>query len=245
MRWIYLSPHFDDAALSCGGLICEQTRQGTPAEIWTIFAGSPPSGTLSDFARTTHSLWGTGDAQETVALRRAEDREAAARLGASLIHFDFLDCIYRLSRRGLPLYPETVFAPPHRADRALPRRIAHALRSGLLPGDVLVCPLALGGHVDHVLVRRAAESLGRPLHRYADVPYVLSYPNTLRPAVAGMRAERFELSEEGAQAWLRGVAAYGSQVDSLFKGSREALDEGLLAYWGRERGLLLWHDSTT
>ena len=28
MRWIYLSPHLDDAVLSCGGLIFEQSRQG-------------------------------------------------------------------------------------------------------------------------------------------------------------------------------------------------------------------------
>ena len=28
MRWIYLSPHFDDAVLSCGGLIWEQTHSG-------------------------------------------------------------------------------------------------------------------------------------------------------------------------------------------------------------------------
>jgi LmbE family N-acetylglucosaminyl deacetylase len=50
MRWIYLSPHFDDAVLSCGGLIFEQARQGIPIEIWTIFAGNPPPGPLSMFA---------------------------------------------------------------------------------------------------------------------------------------------------------------------------------------------------
>jgi LmbE family N-acetylglucosaminyl deacetylase len=33
MRWIYLSPHFDDAVLSCGGLIFDQAQAGTPVEI--------------------------------------------------------------------------------------------------------------------------------------------------------------------------------------------------------------------
>jgi LmbE family N-acetylglucosaminyl deacetylase len=244
MRWIYLSPHFDDAALSCGGLIWEQARQGTPAEIWTVFADSPTSGSLSDFASRIHDLWGTGGGPETVALRRAEDREAAARLGAGLVHFDFLDCIYRLSRRGLPLYPETVFAPPHPADRGLPKRLARALGSGLRAGDVLVCPLALGGHVDHVLARQAAESLRRPLHYYADVPYVLQSPEALGPATAGMRAERFPVSARGAQAWLEGVAAYASQVASLL-GSARLLDEALHAYWAGQGGLHLWFSSTT
>jgi len=40
MRWIYLSPHFDDAVLSCGGLIFDQTCGGTAVEIWTVFAGT-------------------------------------------------------------------------------------------------------------------------------------------------------------------------------------------------------------
>jgi hypothetical protein len=36
MRWIYLSPHLDDAALSAGGLIYEQTQAGIQVEIWTF-----------------------------------------------------------------------------------------------------------------------------------------------------------------------------------------------------------------
>jgi len=244
MRWIYISPHFDDAALSCGGLIWEQARQGTPVQIWTVFAGGPLSGTLSDFARATHSLWGTGDARETVAMRQAEDREAAARLGAGLVHFDFLDCIYRLSRRGLPLYPETVFAPPHPADRGLPKRIARALRPGLLVGDVLVCPLALGGHVDHVLARRAAESLRRPLRYFADVPYILNYPETFEPVTAGMRAEHFDVSKAGVRAWKAAVAAYASQTASLLSGGGDIYG-ALHAYWLRGGGLQLWHPGTT
>jgi len=39
MRWIYISPHFDDAVLSCGGLIWEQTHKGITVEIWTVCAG--------------------------------------------------------------------------------------------------------------------------------------------------------------------------------------------------------------
>jgi LmbE family N-acetylglucosaminyl deacetylase len=245
MRWIYISPHFDDAVLSCGGLIREQTRQGLRVEIWTVFAGNPASGTLSEFARRTHNLWGTGDARQTVALRKAEDLEAAARVGADPVHFDFLDCIYRLSRRGAPLYPETVFAAPHPADRALPKRIARTLRSELLPGDVLACPLALGAHVDHVLARQAAESLDQPLRYYADIPYVLNYPKTFEPAVAGMQAEHFDVTEGGLQAWLQGVAAYASQVGSLLNIPGKQLDEALHAYWEGQKGLQLWHVGTT
>ena len=114
MRWIYLSPHFDDAVLSCGGLIFEQTRQGLQTEIWTIFAGNPPPGPLSDFALQNHSLWGLTSAAETVAMRAAEDEEAASIVGAELVHFEIPDCIYRRSPEGEYLYTETVITSPHR-----------------------------------------------------------------------------------------------------------------------------------
>ena len=94
MRWIYLSPHLDDAVLSAGGLIYEQAQSGDPVEIWTLLCGYAPSEEVSPFAQALHQQWGFGSAEETVRLRRAEDRNAAAALGASAIHFDFLDCIY-------------------------------------------------------------------------------------------------------------------------------------------------------
>ena len=48
---IYLSPHLDDAALSCKGSIKQQTQAGERVEVWTVCAGEPPDGPLSMFSR--------------------------------------------------------------------------------------------------------------------------------------------------------------------------------------------------
>jgi LmbE family N-acetylglucosaminyl deacetylase len=239
MRWIYLSPHFDDAVLSCGGLIFEQTRLGVQVEVWTIFAGDPPPGPLSEFARQNHALWGLSSGEETLAMRRAEDEEAAGLVGAELVHFDIPDCIYRLSPKGEYLYTETVLTSPHPADRGLPIRIAGTLRSELRRDDQLVCPLALGGHVDHQLVRLAAESLQQPLLSYADVPYVLNDPETLKPAVTKLESQLHPVSETGLKAWLNGVSAYRSQLDSLFQGKGN-MSDAIRSYWANESGVRLW-----
>ncbi len=179
--------------------------------------------------------------EETVAMRRAEDEAAASLVGADLVHFDIPDCIYRRSPKGEFLYTETVIASPHPADRKLPgphRRLP--CDPSCVKDDVLVCPLALGGHVDHVLVRQAAESLQRPLLYYADVPYVLNNPQTLEPAVVALESQLYPVSETGLEAWLDGVAAYRSQVDSLFKGEG-TLSDAIRSYWARESGIRLWH----
>jgi LmbE family N-acetylglucosaminyl deacetylase len=247
MRWIYLSPHFDDAVLSCGGLIADQTRQdvetlqgSVSTEIWTVLAGNPRPGPLSEFAQQNHALWGVTSGMDMVAMRRAEDEAAASIVGADLVHFDIPDCIYRRSSKGEFLYTETVMTSPHPSDRKLPQRIATALRSELRKDDVLVCPLGLGGHVDHELVRQAAESLQRPLLYYADVPYILNDPETLEPAISALESQLYTLSETGLEAWLQGVAAYRSQVDSLFKGEG-SLSGAIRSYWARESGIRLWH----
>lgn len=239
MRWIYLSPHLDDAVLSCGGLIREQRRSGLPVEIWTVFAGIPRHKTLSDFARLNHAPWGTGDARQTVIQRRKEDLAAAALLGAKAVHFTFSDCIYRRSPRGEFLYTERVAAPIHLADQPLVSRIASDITRRVQTGDVLVCPLALGGHVDHVIARQATETLGFPLLYYADIPYVLSTPQGLVSASQGMTEQLFPLSTESVDAWLLGVAEYRSQLSSLYSG-QDTLDEAIRSWVNSRGGLPLW-----
>jgi len=38
-----LSPHSDDAVLSCGGLLAMEAAQGRPAHVVTVLAGPAPS----------------------------------------------------------------------------------------------------------------------------------------------------------------------------------------------------------
>src|SRR5215211_4590933 len=137
MRWIYLSPHLDDAVLSAGGLIYEQTNSGIPVEIWTFMCGYPPAGDVSPFAEEQHQQWGFATAEEAMRARRQEDRNAAAVVGAQVAHFDFLDCIYRRGKDGEWLYAE-ISVPPHAEDAELPRQIADAMSARLEPDDVII-----------------------------------------------------------------------------------------------------------
>jgi LmbE family N-acetylglucosaminyl deacetylase len=238
MRWIYLSPHFDDAVLSCGGLIYEQTRQGLQAEIWTIFAGDAPVGPLSPVALSCQVDWGIPDVHDLVATRREEDLAAAATVGAEITHFGLPDCIYRRSADGDPLYPEDDFVPIHPFDQGLDADIAAALATELAPQDILVAPLAIGDHVDHRLVRMAAEWLERPLRYYADIPYVFRQPEKLPPATHAMESDLYPVSEQGLHAWISGTAAYQTQMVILF-GSEANMRASLRTDWETRHGIRL------
>lgn len=244
MRWIYLSPHLDDAALSAGGLIYEQTRSGIPVEVWTFMCGFPP-GTeenLSPFAQQLHAQWGFSSAEEAVRTRRAEDRKAATILGASVLHFDFLDCIYRRSETGEWLYSE-VFVPPRPEDAGLPAQIADTISAHAKPDDVLVCQLSVGSHVDHVLVRAGAELLGRELRYDIDVPYIFYRPEEREPKSTGMKETIHPVTEAGLKAWQEAVLAYKSQLPVLGEAleTPERARKSIRDYWAACQGVSLLH----
>lgn len=238
MRWIYLSPHLDDAVFSAGGLIFEQTQSGIPVEIWTMMCGYPqePEENLSPFAQMLHQIWGASSAEEASHIRRQEDRDAAANLGAGVVHFDFLDCVYRRGANGEWLYPD-VFLPPHPEDESLPARIAETIRSHLRQEDVLVCQLALGSHVDHVLVRQGVERVGVPLYYDIDIPYIFYRPEELLQKSAGMKTSVRAITETGLDCWQEAALKYESQIITL----REAFDtpekvRASLSAYREERG---------
>ncbi len=238
MRWIYLSPHLDDAALSAGGLIYEQTQAGQAVEVWTMMGGFPPPGELTPLAQVLHEQWGTSNAEDTVRLRREEDLKAGEILGAKMVHFDLPDCIYRRASNGEALYLD-IFVPPHGEEAALPGQMAQTLAVRLGAEDVAVCPLALGDHVDHRLVRQAAERLGRRLYYLADLPYLFKQPESLAAATTGMKVSRYPITEAGLRAWVKAVLAYGSQLSTLFEAPEQV--EGLLrAFVGEWEGMPLW-----
>lgn len=241
MRWIYLSPHLDDAVLSAGGLIYEQAQSGVSVEIWTLFCGYVPSEEVSPFARALHEQWGFDSAEETVRLRRAEDQNAAAAVGAAVVHFDFLDCIYRRSADDDWLY-SNVFVPPFLDDAQLPQQIADSVSARLLPDDVLVAQLSVGSHVDHVLVRHAAELLGRPLLYDIDIPYLFYHADEFGPKSAGMQETTHFITESGVRAWQEAVLEYKSQLPWLGEAmSRpEQARESIQAYWSEWKGIRLF-----
>lgn len=218
---VYLSPHLDDAALSCGGQIAERVRAGETIWVVTVFTADETAGTVSDLAAGLHRLWRLP--APVVEARRREDRAACARLGAVPRHWNELEALYRPGAGGA-LYPdrESLFGSLDPADAGLQAAVAERIRR--LPDSCeVLSPLAVGAHVDHVLVRRAAEAArGARLGYYEDYPYVAWNRGALEAALAGAEwVERtLPLSRAALRSKIRAIAAYTSQLRPLFGGRR-------------------------
>ncbi len=240
MEWIYLSPHFDDVAFSCGGLVWEQTKSGLDVSIWTICAGDPPPGPISRYGQGLHERWGTGP--NAVAARRNEDLFSSRLMGADSRNFSIPDAIYRRSALdGNPLYTadEELFIDLRREEESLVVGLKSELEQALPVECELVCPLALGGHVDHRLVRSAAEQLNRALWYYADYPYTVNPDKDIPEYDRALRPRPFPVSEAGLKTWQLAVAAHASQI-STFWSSPDEMRKAIRAYWELTKGVRLW-----
>jgi LmbE family N-acetylglucosaminyl deacetylase len=243
MTWVFLSPHFDDIALSLGGLVWELAQSGETPAIWTICAADPPPGPLSAFAQSLHDRWGTPPA--AVQQRREEDKASCRALGASSRYFSVPDCIYRPGSPANTHYyasEEAIFGPFDPREDTLAAQLADEMALILPENAQVVCPLTLGNHVDHQLTRAAAEKLDRVLWYYADYPYVLELTagGPFEYTQEGRWESRvFPISDAGLRAWQASVAAHQSQVSTFWE-DLDAMRVAIQSYSQAEGGVRLW-----
>jgi hypothetical protein len=149
---LLLSPHWDDAALSCWSLLASDRD----LNVVNIFAGIPPPGSSGVW----EAIVGARDSAQRAGERMAEDTLALARAGRRPVNLTLLDTRYRRqtsSTVGL-----------HDIDRALTAEVRGASR--------VYVPAGIGSHVDHLLTRRYGRTLlgaGMPVTLYAELPYCI------------------------------------------------------------------------
>jgi len=220
-EWIFLSPHFDDVVLSCGGLVWDLVNQGYTVGIWTILAGFPADENYSDFAQQNHQLWGKAGA-EAITMRREEDINACQVLGAKPRHFDWMDVIYRRHpKTGLPVVnnnEELFNASP---ESNLVEEIAATLSTEIPKDTILVSPIGLGGHIDHRAVVRAGKRSGRVDYYFADYPYILWDFDS--PVLLGDAYQKIlrNLSNEALYQWQDAILCYSSQLAQFWRDEDE------------------------
>ncbi len=244
---VVLSPHLDDGILSCGGRMARLAEEGGSALLVTLFAGDDPVEPPGELAAALRRVWNL-PAGGVGAARRAEDRAAAAALGATAEHWPFPEALYRTGADGAPLYPDLA-ALYGEASAAEAGRIAElAARIGALPpAALLLAPLGVGGHVDHRLVRAAAEASGRPVAFYEEFPYSEWKWFAVRRALggrSGWRPEELPLAARHLERKQEAILAYASQVPALFRSAgrlgrqlrRQARRAGGERIWRRRPG---------
>jgi LmbE family N-acetylglucosaminyl deacetylase len=187
---IILSPHFDDAVFSLGGLIAQAPER---AIVVTVFAGTPAEGVAGRWDRRS----GFKSAAVAMHARSLENEAALAVLKvppSGLLNLDYLDRQYR---------PDA--APASSLQSAVAASIRQIVqRHG---GPVNVFSPASAWHPDHRLVTDAVIELWKARELpdadaflYQDQPY--TYIELRQRTLAPLRFAKFTTTQS-----LRGVAA--------------------------------------
>jgi hypothetical protein len=149
---VILSPHFDDAVLSCWHVLASSGD----VRVVNVFGGEPASGVLGWWDR----LAGATDSAAAVRVRVEEDSKALALAGRTAVNLPFLDSQYRRPEQDSS-------------------ELVEALRRVVAAGAVLYAPASLGDHHrDHTAVRAAAMALhaeGADVRLYADLPHAIVF----------------------------------------------------------------------
>jgi LmbE family N-acetylglucosaminyl deacetylase len=236
---LFLSPHLDDAVLSCGATICRLTANGESALNLTVTAGDPPHPLpKSPAILELHERWASGT--NPYAARRLEDIRAAKAIGVEVYHLTEYDCIYRTDQAGTALYPtfDQVFASVHPDDPLIDSLENVSLPSAVTEAEeiTLYIPLGVGGHVDHQITRDWGLNL-KERNPSWKVRFYEEYPYT-RDEMAAERAleyfmwkeirldtQIFWVSESEVDAKIKAIACYTSQLSTFWKSENTMAQE--------------------
>ena len=231
---LFVSPHLDDVAFSCGGTVAAMRREGYRVAVATVFTASVPGPT--GFALACQLNKGLGPEVDYMALRRGEDTAFGRSVDAD-----------ELEWLGLPEAPHRgyhsaaeLFAGVRPGD-GIDLEVARALDVliGRLRPRLIFVAQGVGGHADHRQVVRAVlrrPELASRVAWYRDLPYAEKYPGAVAdPDLPGGLVEiSVALRDADLEAKLDGCACYRTQIPFQFGG--ETSMRGRLATFAAAEG---------
>lgn len=155
---LLISPHFDDIAYSLGGFML--TNRDLELEVVTCFSVSNYCPCL-DYDHV----------EDISRIRFEEEKRYVAQLGCGLTILGFKEALLRNYTLS------TIFSSAV-DDFALTSEIYRAIKKEIIRNDtkIVFCPMGIGKHIDHLIVKKAVLNIVREdsrilLNFYEDLPY--------------------------------------------------------------------------
>lgn len=217
---LIISPHLDDAVLSCGDLINKYVKEGHMVDVLTVFSGSADKTSLSEAAKQFHSNCFLD--HNAMLFRKIEDKKAHELLGCNSLYLDELECLYRHDSFGY-LYPNLndIYHLEYIREKKNIENLSKRLRYIVKKYDVIFAPLGLGNHADHLLINSVVKKLNiiSKLYFYEEVAYVCYYyrKNNISNWGKNMKYKLIQISDEDYNLKISAILLYRSQLNILWE----------------------------
>jgi LmbE family N-acetylglucosaminyl deacetylase len=193
-KTLVICPHFDDACFSIGGLLVK--RKSGETTVLTVFSksqSSPNSLLLRSVSRASKvlkvNLLKEITTEYVSMIRKKEDWQFCDNVGAAQKILPFKDSALRGYTKPLLINEDRICKDP--VYRAVFREIEKYVFSKVY--DSISCPLAIGNHVDHLIVLKAFLQI---IKQNRSIPKVVFYEDL-------PYASFYELDSINALAWKR------------------------------------------
>jgi len=183
-----ISPHFDDAALSCGGLLSKLDSKAniTVINIFSKAHKGPYTLSAKKFLRVSGNF---KDATSLFSARQREDKEALSAVKIKIVNLGLQDSLFRRKSKvsvlgkifpeidhNYPTYRWHVLKSSGKNDAAV-EELKKKLTRFSKKGTIALVPYGIGNHVDHRIARGVCEELFTNLILYSDFPYNIRTKN--------------------------------------------------------------------
>ena len=228
-NFVFVSPHFDDAVYSAGGLIYYLSSRKAKVEIINVFTKADKSPYTLSTKRNLH-MSGFSDAQKLYKEREIEDSAVLGKLNVKIHNLGFIEALYRRKTRVKKsllgrLLPE--------AEHIYPTYRGHIIR-GVVSGEdiilttkikkkiekiidkrrtVVFCPLANSLHVDHEIVKKVCGDIFDEVFYWEDFPYNLNAGKNVKKS----RYSKVYSFRSCQKQRLELIKGYKTQFRSTFK----------------------------
>lgn len=233
---VIISPHFDDAVLSCAGLIGCFIEEGKTVEICNVFTKIQKenvkfSKVIREYiAEDMNNPIAYVDMQvceKWIQLRQKEDDRACKFLNCKKRDLGYIDAIFRMKSNQYIYDTEEKLFSEYKAHDEEFMKIDLINRLNFICKDFDAClfPMAIGNHVDHRIVHDMGLEINKNWHNvcfYCEIPY------SIDPEFQVLSIEKLNISKL-MDLKLKAVGFYGTQLQGLF-GTKESISSIIPAY---------------
>lgn len=211
--YVFISPHFDDAIGSAGGVINRLVESGEECCVMTIMTVIP---------------WYHPKYAYYVLHRQSENKNAAKALKCSVKNAPFLDVVYRKGMRKQMKQAKKKLFTVEVTEYDLIEKIRDYILMNTKSDDILIAPAGLGNHIDHRIVNIAVQDLDRRVYFYEEFYYDIEQTESpLTADYAYVYLTKNEISEK-----LDAMLMYKKTLRKLF---RRNWKERTAQYYIKER----------
>ncbi|KKQ30188.1 MAG: hypothetical protein US68_C0016G0011 [Candidatus Shapirobacteria bacterium GW2011_GWE1_38_10] len=171
---VILSPHMDDAVLSLGQHLVNWQKENKKIKIITVMTSFGNDEKIPLYSKKYISSSGFKLVKDFGEARIWEDIGVMENLKVKYEHWGFVDAGFRRNDRGFTyptrrgLFNRKISKGDYKMVAEISKKIAK------LKSKIILIPAGVGGHVDHLIVKKAAEKSSSKTNRlsYLESPYL-------------------------------------------------------------------------